>query len=161
MSRTRPLLVLALLLVLAALLPLAPAGAATKHFSQVYTCGTSDDSDHLGSASDLEARVGLGHWKVPNNPGHPCAGGRTFVPSATGITFTFRWYAGTTLIRKSHGHAMVHPGGRYDDLHRAVTTTPGSCHWLLHGKKVSVRVTLAKKGYATKVVTFACFPGVG
>ncbi|HEX4189916.1 MAG TPA: hypothetical protein VHZ06_02900 [Marmoricola sp.] len=153
-------LAVGLVAVLTGLIPLGAADASgKKHFSQVYSCASSDDSDQLGSADDLEAIIEFGHWAQPNKPGHPCFGGKKFVPSATGVTVTFRWYAGGKVIRTSGGKTLLHPGGRYDDLLRAVTGTPGQCGWYLGGKKVIVKAVLAKKHYVTKSVTIGCFPG--
>ncbi|MCW2784377.1 MAG: hypothetical protein JWP74_894 [Marmoricola sp.] len=158
--RFRSVLVLSFVAVLAALLPLGVANAgSSKHFSQVYTCGSSNDEDHLGSATELEARINLGHWTHPSSAGHPCAGGTKFVPSATGITFTFRWYAGSTLLRKDAGKTELHPGGRVDYLKQNLVSPAVDGHWQLHGKAVTLRVTIAKSGYATKIVTLKWFPG--
>jgi hypothetical protein len=156
-------LVVVLLGALALVVAMAPTysadAAAKKHFKQLYTCGTSDDDDQLGSASDLEARVNLGHWQGIYHTGKPCLGGKKFVPSVTGVNFTFRWYVGTTLVRTSPGKFEVHPGGRYDDLHKDVVNAPGHCGWFVNGKRVSVKVAVSKAGYATRVVTISCFPG--
>lgn len=158
-SRFSSSVALAAVLLLAALLPVAAADAATKkHFAEAYACGSSDDSDSLGSAFDLTAYANLGHWTgAGSSKGHPCAVGTTFHPSVKGVKITFRWYAGTKLVRTSPGKAAQHAPGRYADLKGTFDAEPGSCHWTSKGKAVTAKITLAKSGYATRVIKLSCF----
>lgn len=159
MNRSRVVAV-ALAVLLAALLPGVPGEAATpKHFKHVYTCHFAEGGD-VGDTvvAGIFGYVNLGYYtgdEGSDHPGDPCYGGDTFHPSVTSVNVRFRWYAGTKLIRSSTGKNGDVKPSRTDKLVRKLRGH--DCAWYSKGRRISVKVTLAKKGYATKRITSKCF----
>jgi len=158
--RFKSSLVVGTVLVLAAVMPGAPVGAATpKTFKHVYTCNFAEGSD-VGDTvvAGIFAYVNLGYFtgtEGSDHPGDPCYGGDTFHPSVQTVAVRFRWYAGTKLIRSSTGKNGDVKPSRTDKLDRKLRGD--GCAWYSLNRRISLKITLAKNGYVTKRITTKCF----
>ncbi|MBS4751654.1 hypothetical protein KG112_02385 [Nocardioides sp. zg-ZUI104] len=151
------LLVLPLVLGLSAGVVAGPTQAAAKRFRHVDI--HVDQYHAYGGTMRPEAAVCLG--RVIDDEGgvdqRSCTSWhvQAFKPTVRVFTVTFRWYAGKKLFRKRTKRVTDHRGPVTDRLPPKGLRVVGgdfSKDWRYRGKKVSVKVTVKKKGYRTLVV---------
>lgn len=165
MKRLPALLVLSLITLVLVSGNTAAEAAKKRAFRQATVCGWSNSYVEDKTTSGLHIEVRAGRWKQEDGSlSAACYSEFNTVwrPTVRSFTATVRWYAGSTLLKKTKRTVVNNQRDRGFDLGGAGLYSAKPYDgglWTKNGKRIWATVTLSKKGYKTKVIKRTSFYG--